>query len=309
VTAAPQVVGGTVREAQLVVTAAPTVAAWAGPVRVTGTAVVGGQKVVREARPASVVWPVPQGLGVPTVTRLDHGLFLAVRDKALYQATAKLDKPSIAHGENGSLKVTLARLAPDFKVPVTVLPIPTELPPGLVVNNNQPINIAPDKSEGAVPVVVTPGVQPGHYTLVLRTQALVPFNKDPKAPNKQPTLIVQPTTPVSLTVVPKAVGNLALNNPAPTLKAGTQMELRVRVARLFDYAGEFKVELVLPPGTAGVEAAATVIPAGKDEAPLVLKAATGAAPGNRANLTLRATATAYGATITQQMQFNVNVVK
>ena len=44
----------------------------------------------------------------------------------------------------------------------------------------------------------------------------------------------------------------------------------VKVARLYDYAGEFKVSLVPPANVKDVTAAEVVIPAGKDEATLVL---------------------------------------
>jgi hypothetical protein len=53
-----------------------------------------------------------------------------------------------------------------------------------------------------------------------------------------------------------------------------------------------------------------VIPAGKDEAKLMLKVAADAAPGNRANLTVVATAMYNGnVPVTQEAKFNVNVVK
>ena len=38
----------------------------------------------------------------------------------------------------------------------------------------------------------------------------------------------------------------------------------VKVARQFDYAGEFKVELVLPPNVKGVAADEVTIPAGPE---------------------------------------------
>jgi hypothetical protein len=52
------------------------------------------------------------------------------------------------------------------------------------------------------------------------------------------------------------------------------------------------------------------IPAGKDEAKLLLRALADAAPGNRTNLVVRATALLNGSTpLTHEAKINVNVVK
>jgi hypothetical protein len=309
VTCVPQVLGGDVREVQLVVNAAPAAAAWTGEVKVKGTATIKGQKVVREARPASIVWPVQPQQNLPTISRLDRGLFLAVRDQAPYSAKAALDKPAIVQGDKGTLKVTLTRLWPDLKVPLTVQALAPELPRGLTINNNQPSTIAPTATEGSLPVVVAANVQPGVYTLVLSARAGIPYNKDPKAKNKQPVLVTQPTAPVTLTVLPKELAKLSLSNQGPAVKQGMQTEVLVKVQRLFNYAGEFKVQVVLPPNAKGVTVADVVIPAGKDEAPLVIKAAKDAPVANLANLTVRASGSAFGTVVNHELKFNVNVVK
>jgi hypothetical protein len=309
VSCVPQTLTGGVRGAQLVLSAAPTAAAWAGEIKVKGTATIAGQPVVREARPAGVVWPVIPQLNIPTATRADRGLFVAVRDKAPYAATAKLDKTAILQGERATLKVAVARLWPDFKGPLLVQALPQEMPPGLTINNNQPLGIAPNQAEGSLAVNVAPQVQPGTYTLVLRTTAAVPYNKDPAAKNKQPVQVVQATTPVTLTVVPRELAKLALSNLNPSVKAGAQTPLTLKVTRLFGYGGEFKVQVVLPPGVKGLEIGEVVIPAGKDEAALVLKAEAAAKPGTLANLTVRVSATAFGAVVNHELKFNVNIVK
>jgi hypothetical protein len=305
----PQSLARGARSAQLVLSAAPTAAAWAGEIKVKGTATIAGQAVVRDARPAGVVWPVPPQQNIPTATRADRALFLSVRDKAPYAATAKMDKTAVLQGEKATLKVAVARLWPDFKAPLLVQAIPQELPPGVAVNNNQPLAIAANQAEGSLTVNVAPQVQPGTYTLVLRTTAAVPFNKDPAAKNKQPVQVVQATTPVMLTVVPRELAKLALSNPAPAVKAGAQTPVTLKVTRLFGYGGEFKVQVVLPPGVKGLEVGEVVVPAGKDEASLVLKAEAGAKPGTLANLTIRATATAFGAVVNHDLKFNVNILK
>jgi hypothetical protein len=307
VTATPQTIGGTARATSLVLSAANGAAAWTGPIKIVGTATVGGKEMVREVRPASIVWPLPQGVAIPTISRVDRSIMLAVRPGAPYSLAANLDKPALVQGEKGTLKLKLTRHSPDFKTPLTVLAMPAELPPGLSINNNQPITIAPNASEGTLPINVPPNLPPGAYTIVLRTEMQMPYNKDPMAKQKPNTLVVLPSAPATLTILPKAVANLSLSTPNATVKTGKEAEVVVRVNRLYGYNGEFKVQVVLPPGAKGAQIGDVVIPAGKNEAKLVIKA--GATPVNLPNLTVRATAMYQGRATTHEVKLNVNVVK
>ncbi len=307
VTAAPQTIGGNMRSTSLVLSAANGAATWTGPIKILGTATIGGKDVVREARPAGMVWPIPQGQIIPTITRVDRSIVLAVRPGAPYSLAANLDKPSLVQGEKGALKVKLTRLSPDFKTPLTVLVNPAELPPGLAINNNQPITIAPNAADGTLPVNVPPNLAPGAYNIVLRAETQMPYNKDAMAKEKPNTLVVQPSAPVMLTVLPKAVATLALSTPNATVKTGKEAEVVLRVNRQYGYNGEFKVQVVLPPGAKGAQIGDAVIPAGKDEAKLVIKA--GAMPVNLPNLIVRATANYQGHATTHEVMLNVNVVK
>ncbi len=72
-----------------------------------------------------MVWPVQPNQNIPTISRLDHSLMLAVRAGAPYSLTASLDKPTLIQGDKGTLKVKLTRLSPDFKTPLTVQAIAT----------------------------------------------------------------------------------------------------------------------------------------------------------------------------------------
>ena len=56
VTCPPQTLAGGLRVTQLVVSAADNAATFTGAVNVKGTAVINGQKVVHQARPATVTW-------------------------------------------------------------------------------------------------------------------------------------------------------------------------------------------------------------------------------------------------------------
>jgi len=304
VTASPQTIGNNLRETSLVLSAANGAAVWTGPLKVFGTARIGGKEVVREARSGSLVWPIPPGQNVLPPCRVDRGILLAVRPGAPYSLAVTLDKPALVQGQQGMLKVKLTRISPDSKTPLTVQPSPTELPPGLSINT---ITIAPNATEGTLPINVSPNVPPGAYNIVLRTETQMPYSKDATAKQKPNTLVVLPSTPVTLTILPKALATLALSTPNVTVKTGKEAEVMVRVNRLYDYNGEFKVQVVLPPGAQGVQIGETIIPAGKDEAKLVVKA--GAMPVNLPNLIVRATALYQGHATTHEVKLNVNVVK
>jgi hypothetical protein len=308
VTCPPQTLGTGLTQIPIVLSAAPNAAIGAYEFKVKGTATINGQTVVREARTASITWPVTPGQGVPAISRLCRNLFLAVRDKAPFSLTATLDKTGIVQGDKGTLSLKLARLWPEFNTPLQV--VAADLPPNLIINNNQPITMAPNNNNATGPVVVNANVTPGTYNIVLRASAPIPFNKDPMAKQKQPVNVQLPSTPVTLTVIPKQLATLSLANATVTAKPGTQGELQVKVARMFDYAGEFKVQVVIPAGIKGVSATETTIPAGKDEVRAVLKIAPDAAPGNRADLIVRAVALFNGnLPVTHEVKFNVNVIK
>ncbi|HYT93137.1 MAG TPA: hypothetical protein VEL76_30750, partial [Gemmataceae bacterium] len=67
---------------------------------------------------------------------------------------------------------------------------------------------------------------------------------------------------------------------------------------------------ILPPGTQGVSADPITIPAGANEAKLLVRVATAAPPGNRPNLTIRAVATFNGnIPLTHETKINLNITK
>lgn len=315
VTCPPQTLGGDLRHTHLVLSADAKAEAWTGIVKIKGTATINGKKVVREARSGCVVWPVPFQQNMVTISRLDRASFLAVRDKAPLNLTATIDKDVVVQGEKATIKLNLKRLWPDLKAAVSVQVMQSQqrqdlqLPQNLRVNNNQAFNLAAGKSDGTLNVTVANDVQPGTYNIVLRAQAQSPFNKDPKSKAKRPTFIVQPSTPVTLTVLPKELAKLTLNNGSPTVKVGKEVEVTVQLRRLFHYDGPFKVEVVLPKSVNGLEVAEVTVPAGKDSAKLVVRVPAGTKPGNRSNLIVRATGTYHGRAIKHEAKLNVNVVK
>ncbi len=304
VTAAPQVVGLNVKEALLAVSAAADTPVFTGEIKVKGTATVNGKPVVREARPATATWPVTPLQNIPTVTRMDRNLVLAVRDKPPYSLVAAIDNKMVTHGNKANVKLTLNRLWPDMNQPVQIQPIPPELPPNVTFGG---VTIAPKQNAATLVLNVPANVPPGSYSLVFRSFAPVPFAKNPKD-KKNNVNVVLPSSPVLLTVLPKEV--VKLNVAASSnIKIGAAFELPVKVDRLYDFDDAVKLQLVLPPNS-GLTVEEAIIPAGKTDGKLIVRAAANAAGGNRANLTVRAVATIHGnVVLNHEAKININVVK
>ena len=307
ITCKPQVATPGLKHVLLVLSADANAPIYTGEIKVKGTALIGGQAVIREARPFSITWPVQPQQNIPTIARMDRGLVLAVRGKAALNLTAGLDKTTVSHGDKLTIPLKLTRLWPDFKSPFQVAGVPQDLPQGM---NFGALNFTPGKDEQKVVMSVPANVPLGTYNFVFRGFAGIPFNKDPQAKQKPNVNVVQPSTPVLVTVLPKQVAQLSVSNANPTIKVGKQTEIVVRVNRQNEYVDAFKIKLLLPPGVQGVSADEVLLPAGRNEVKLLLRAPAGASPGNRSNLTIEAVALVNGnVPIKHETKINVNVVK
>src|SRR5439155_25344999 len=109
VTCKPQVIGTGMKQAALVVSATPDAPIWTGEIKVKGTATINGKTIVREARPATITWPVFQQ-NFPTICRLDRNLVLAVRDKAPFRLIAGIEEVTAAPGTRVTVPLKLERL-------------------------------------------------------------------------------------------------------------------------------------------------------------------------------------------------------
>jgi hypothetical protein len=302
VTAPPQVLSANMKMTQLVLGAADNAAEFTGAVKVTGMAVVAGQKMVRQARPATVTWGVPIQQNIPTVTRFDHELVLAIRDKAPGKLTATKDKVVVSLGDKIEIPLKLTRSFPEFKANFQVTPVPTELPPGMTFPN---LTFAPGKDDVNAVLTVAPNVLPGTYNVAFRGFATIQPNAKAKPVN---TVLI--STPVQVTVLPKQVATLSVDNANPTIKVGADATIVVKVARQFDYDGAFKVELVLPPNVKGVTSDNLTIGPGMNEVKMILRVPAGTPVANLQNLTLRATAVVNGnVNLVHETKINVNVAK
>ena len=288
VTCPAQTLGAGAKQANLVLSAARESLVGTWELKVRGTAVIGGRKVVHEARPAGVTWPVPPQQNIPAISRLDRSLVVAVRDRAPYRVAATVDKPAFVQGDKAALTLKVDRYWPDFKAPLQAVAV--DLPPNLAVNNNQPVTIAADKNAANVQLTTGPNVLPGNYSFLLRTTAQVPYSKDPAAKQKPSINVVLPSTSVTVAVLPKQVAALSVTPAKISLKAGGRGEVLVRLARMYDFSGEFKVRLVLPANVKGITAEEVTIPPGKTEVKLPFRAGLDAVPGNSQDVVVRAVA-------------------
>jgi hypothetical protein len=304
VTCPPQTIAPNSRQATLVVCAEADAEPWTGEIRVTGSARIAGKTVVREARAASITWPVPQ-LNIVTVSRLDRSLVLAVRGQAPYRLTAGAEEIKANVGGQVTIPVKLERSA-DFKGPVLLSVL--NLPPNVNFNQrNQPIVLAPDKKTLNLQTNLRPDVPPGKYTIVLRGETT---NQPGRGRQRPGDVGVQCSPPLLLTILPKVVASVAVTPPNPMLKAGDSTKVRVKVTRAGDFQGVIKVQLVVPPKVKGISADDVTLTANQEEAALEIQADEEAQPGNYANLIVRATAAGKSkAAITQEAKIAVKVVK
>jgi len=311
----PQVLGPGTREVALVLHASSDAATWNGPIRIVGTATIHGRKTIREARAASITWPVPPQVSVPLVSRLDRDLLLAVRERAPFRLVATVDKSVLVQGAQTTLGLKLTRLWPEMKGPMYIMPVQAApgrplLPLNVIVNrnNNQPITLQAGKDQAAVTIEARPNAQAGTFNLVLAAEAQVPVPGS-GARQRQSVVVALPATPITLTILPREVARLSLARNNPTIRAGTGMDLELRVARLNNYDGPLDVDAVLPARMDDLHVAPAVIPAGLNQARLRLEATDSAHLGPHANLALRVIARLNGTTIKQELKFNVRVIR
>src|SRR5207253_2987793 len=91
VTCPLQFLGGPLKETNVVLSATAAAAPFTGEIKITGSAVIQGQTVVREARAGGIIWPLAAPNSVPMLGRLERGVWLAVRGQAPYNLTTKAD--------------------------------------------------------------------------------------------------------------------------------------------------------------------------------------------------------------------------
>lgn len=305
VTARPLILGPAARWGVLPLRIAKDAPEFTGFIQLTAHATLNGQTITDTVRPASLIWGNKDNPNQPLYCRLTQGLALAVRARPTFFAIApQLDKAtvkvnnkdekaalplSIKQGERLTVPFTV-RWFSDDKPSVTLSAEPPG--PNNVTNNLVAFQIqgqpTKDKPEATLTIEARNNAQPGTYSLVVRGSASVTFTKDATG-SKMTAAAAEYADPVPFRILPAALARITVPQGL-NLKAGESVELPVKVERLFDYAGEFRVAFTPPPEIKGLTAQDVVIPPGQDEARLTLRAEATLPPTAINNALLKVTA-------------------
>jgi hypothetical protein len=166
---------------------------WSGPVKLIATGKAGDKVLRREVRPYTRVWAEAN----ISSSRPTRELVLAVRETAPFALRFAAERLEVKPGKKVEAKLIVDRLWPDFKNPMTVLPL--SLPGSIVMGN---VEVPATKGDVTITLDVQPGTPPGEYTLAVAGQAQVPYGKDAGAKQKPNTLVSQPSRPLTLVVRP-----------------------------------------------------------------------------------------------------------
>jgi hypothetical protein len=188
----PVHVGPNAEFASVVFTAAADAPDWAGPVRLKAWATVGGKRLERPVACVQRRWDENTQPGACRSCRLTC---LAVRSQAPYGLSVPARTLTVQAGGTVEAKVRLTRHWADFKDKVQVTAF--NPPPGFEADT---ADVAEDKAEAAVKLTVGGDVPPGTYSIVLRGDAQVPFNPDPKAADKPRVRVADPAPPLTVIV-------------------------------------------------------------------------------------------------------------
>jgi hypothetical protein len=184
--------GPQVEFSEIVFVAARDAPEWAGSVRLKAWAMIDGKRVERAVACVQRRW----GDGIAqNATRACRNICLAVRSKAVYGLRTASEKETAPRGKTLVAKVILSRYWPDFKGPVQLSlinpPAGFEMPTA---------TIGADRQEVSVQIKIAADVPPGTYSLIMRGDAQVPFNPDPKATDKPKIRVPDPCTPLTIVV-------------------------------------------------------------------------------------------------------------
>jgi hypothetical protein len=308
VTCVPQVLGPNVRVSTLVFVAAADAPEWLGEIKIKGVATIDGKPAVREARPACMVLPVQQG--IPSLSRLTRSVFLSVREQqSPFSLKTDVSELAVPVGGTAVFKVKAEGKAPEVKAAIALVAVSLPTPP----NQNPPPQgqnltpIAAGAAEIEIKLPVPNNIPPGVYNLTVRGSTQIPFNKDPKAPNKPNINVAAFATPVKLTVYNR-VADVTLSKPEVDLRSGEQTEVVVKVSRQFGYTAPYRVQVVVPQGFVGVTAADVAIPDKANEVKLVFVSPKGSKPASNPNFVVRVTATLGNVTLTHDAKLAVNLL-
>jgi hypothetical protein len=262
----------------LVISAAETAPDWVGAIRVSGKAKIGATEVVREARPATVMAAVANQRGI---ARLARDLALAVGQSAPYLLTCGATQLDVLQSQWIVVPLKATRRG-DFAGALALTAV--GIPGGV---QNEAVNLAADQTELSLYLFAQSDAVPGKCTIYVSSATQVPFTKNADGSDKKPLAVVDASTPLDINIAP---GPLVLAPKVPNngnVKQGATLEIPVQITRRNGFAGPVTLDLFLPPGTSGVQAAAVTVAADQNEGKLTVQAAADAAEGARAHVAVR----------------------
>jgi hypothetical protein len=305
--AEPLTINESLNRASLVILGEENAAETTSIPKITGTATVNGKKLTREAIPVAIVWPLVANQNIVAISRVDRGIVAEVRDKNFLTMKATIDKNKIVQGDKGTIKVVIVKRDPEMKAAILVEPV--DLPANFV-NNNKAISIAPAANDGTIPVTVPATQTPGVYSIVLRGQTNLGFPKDAAGKQKAAVNVVSVITPLELTVLPKALGEFSVTNTGVQVKAGAEGKLELKVKRLHNYEGTYKVEVVIPANAKGIVLEPSEFAINSDATQIKVKVAADAMPGPRNDIVLKFKGMFLGKDeVIAELKANISVVK
>lgn len=282
VSCAGATVGGNQNSTRLVLTAEESAADWAGPIRVLARGQVGEQTLLRVCRAATIVANGAPAQKLPAQTRLSRQLSLGVQGTAPFASQLATARTEVVQSARLDLPVKVTRRG-EFQgaVALTGANLPDKV-------QNDTVTVPAGQTDGLARLFFAQDTPPGTYTLHLSASGPVPFTKNADGKDKKDLAVVTPSTPVTVIVKP---GPLVLGPQPPgngVIKKGAALEIPVGVNRRNEFAGPVTLDLLLPPGVAGVTAAEVVVPADQSTGTLKVQAAADASEGNHPYVAVRA---------------------
>jgi hypothetical protein len=192
VTCRPVLVSPQAQHANVIFTAAPDAPEWSGAVRLKAWAMIGDQRIERAVQCSQRRWPIAN----INTSRVCREICLAVRPAAPYGLKTDAAPLMVMAGEAVEATIAVERHGPDFKGKVQLTGL--NLPPGFGIAATE---LPADRNEVALKINVAANVPAGSYSVALRGDAQVPFQRDTKAA-KTNVRVADPAP--ALTVVVKA---------------------------------------------------------------------------------------------------------
>jgi hypothetical protein len=196
VTCPPQIIPPNARQAALVLEATGDANPWAGAIRVLGTATVNNKTLVREARPASITWPMNQR-NAPAIARLDRQLVMAVGDEGPFTLSTIQPKLVARSGDPVKFRLDVAWKNGETKRAVNLHLLNQQA--NVISLNGGTIPAGAEFAE--VTITPRPSAPLGEYQIVLVGKSEPVSIPDPAGGNRRINVAYRyPAPPITLTV-------------------------------------------------------------------------------------------------------------